>query len=264
MATYSCYKGKTVLVTGASSGIGATAAEYFAAQGAKVALGGRNEERLNQIADRCRKAGAEKVFIAVCDVSTRQACLDMAAKVLNDFNGVLDVLVNNAGVFGVGNTAQLTEEEVNRVLDVNLKAAMWITQACVEALAKSSLKAIVNVSSSASKMASSDSITYFVSKAALDKFTQCAAMDLISKGIRVNAVNPAGVETPLFSTVGLDVNKIKAFCEKDYPMGRMGTTEDIAAAILFLASDQAQFIMGQTIVLCGGKTVGSRTITRQN
>ena len=165
------------------------------------------------------------------------------------------MLVNNAGIFQMGDLEKITLEDFDEGVNIHVKAVLSLTQLLKEALAQSKLKAIVNVSSYASKIVSDKMISYYTTKSALDQLTRCMSVDLIkSCGIRVNSVNPASIAT--FFVPGRSEQEWEEI-GKTYPVGRIGQPEDVSHAILFLASDQAAHIVGQTLVLCGGKSVES-------
>ena len=134
---------------------------------------------------------------------------------------------------------------------------MPLTRSLQEALAKSTLKTVVNVSSLRSKLHTSNALAYNISKAALDKFTACASAELMQFGVRMNSVNPSAAETPLLEKFGFRSDVVKKNCEEKYPAKRIGQPVDVANAILFLASQQSAFIIGQNLVICGGKSICS-------
>lgn len=207
------FKNKVILVTGASSGIGAEIARHFATLGGKVAIVGRNEKRLNEVA---QEIGASAALAIVADVVTD------TERIINEtikHFGQLDVLVNNAGVLGQGNLATYTDEEFNRIFDTNVRGVIKLTQLAVPHLEKTKGN-IVNMSSVAGLRPMKNVLSYCISKAALDQFTQCTALDLADKHIRVNSVNPAFVRTPILQTVGVPeeaVDGLIAQFEKFYP-----------------------------------------------
>lgn len=207
------FKDKVILVTGASSGIGAEIARHFATLGGKVAIVGRNEKRLNEVA---QEIGASAALAIVADVVTD------TERIINEtikHFGQLDVLVNNAGVLGQGNLATYTDEEFNRIFDTNVRGVIKLTQLAVPHLEKTKGN-IVNMSSVAGLRPMKNVLSYCISKAALDQFTQCTALDLADKHIRVNSVNPAFVRTPILQTVGVPeeaVDGLIAQFEKFYP-----------------------------------------------
>lgn len=173
------FNGKVVLVTGASSGIGAGAARHFASLGAKVVIVGRNEKRLHEVADQIKKDGSPVPYEIVADV-TKDA-KRIVDETINHF-GKLDVLVNNAGIVILDNAAVIELAEFDRVLDTNVRSVITLTKLSVPYLEKTKGN-IVNISSVAGLNAVQNGLTYCVSKAALDQFTKCAALDLAPKGM---------------------------------------------------------------------------------
>ncbi|XP_031638457.1 uncharacterized protein LOC116350697 isoform X2 [Contarinia nasturtii] len=223
------FSGKVVLITGASSGIGADAAHHLASKGASVSIVGRNEKRLNEVAKEISKAGHPTPLAIVADVTKD------AERIINEtikHFGKLDVLVNNAGIFG---SDTVTGFDVNG-FDRN----------------------VVNVSSVAGLKAFGSFMTYCISKSGLDQFTKCAALDLASKNIRVNSVNPATIRTPLFAAIGIDKSNEAQFYEdqaKIYLVKRVGEVSDTSSAIAYLASES--FINGTCLPVDGGCLLGT-------
>lgn len=242
------FEGKVVLVTGASSGIGADAARHLSKLGASVALVGRNTERLNAVAEQIKSDGSPAPLVIVADVTKD------AERIINEmiahFNK-LDVLVNNAGIIERGNLETITIESLNRLLDTNVRSVIRLTQLATPHLEKTKGN-VVNVSSIAGLQVRPNALQYCISKAALDQFTKCASLELAAKGIRVNSINPAAIETPIFQTIGVDLEQFKEHVTKAYPIGRIGQVADTSNAIAFLANDAASFITGILLSVDGG------------
>lgn len=193
------FEGKVILVTGASSGIGADIARHLATLGGKVAIIGRNEKRLNEVAQEIEKIRASAALAIVADVITD------TERIINEtiqHFGQLDVLVNNAGVLTQDTVDTYTDDEFNRIFDTNLRGVIKLTQLAVPHLEKTKGN-VVNVSSVAGLNPIKGVLSYCISKAALDQFTKCSALDLADRRIRVNSVNPAFVKTPIIHTVGI-------------------------------------------------------------
>lgn len=249
-----CFIEKVILITGGSSGIGADAARNFARLRASVAIVGRNQERLNQVAEQIKSAGGIPPLVIVADVTKD------AERIINEtvaHFGKLDVLVNNAGIVEPNNLDNLTFESFDRVLDTNVRSVIRLTQLAVPYLEKTKGN-VVNISSLAGLRPVTFALGYCISKAALDQFTKCAALELAPKGIRVNSVNPGTVDTPIFKTVGMDGDRFKKYADelgKTYPVGHIGQVEDTSEAIAFLAAESAGFITGVLLPVDGGKSI---------
>lgn len=242
------FSGKVALITGASSGIGADAARHLAKLGANVSIVGRNEKRLNEVADQIIKAGSPMPFPIVADVTKD------AERIINEtikHFGQLDILVNNAGIFSLDSVIDFDVNEFDRLLNTNLRSVIVLTNLAVPHLEKTKGN-IVNVSSDAGLKPFDDYTSYCITKAGLDQFTKCSAITLSSKGIRVNSINPATIRTPIFDTIGIDADK---YCEEDkknYLVGRVGEVSDTSNAIAYLASET--FIDGVLLPVDGGST----------
>lgn len=180
------FNDKVVLVTGASSGIGADAARHLAKLGAKVAIVGRNEKRLNTVAEEIKNLGLVTPLAIVADVT--EDAERIVDETIEQF-GKLDVLINNAGIVIQDNVVQVNISEFDRIFDTNVRSAIKLTKLCVPHLEKTKGN-VVNVSSVAGLKAFQNIMSYCISKAALDQFTKCTALDLAPKGIRVNSINP--------------------------------------------------------------------------
>ncbi|XP_014098097.3 meso-2,3-butanediol dehydrogenase [Bactrocera oleae] len=246
--------GKVVIVTGASSGIGATTAEAFAKQGSKVVLVGRNEPNLKAAESVCKAANSKAELLAiVADVTVD------AERIINstiDRFGQLDVLVNNAGIFEVGNILDIDVEQFDRIFNTNLRAVFLLTKFAAPHLIKTQGN-IVNVSSIAGLRSIRDVSSYCASKAALDQFTRCIALDLAPKKVRVNSVNPGVIVTDIQRRRGLSPKEVDDFylrSKETHPLGRAGEAKEVADAIIFLASDSSSFITGANLPIDGGIT----------
>lgn len=247
------FTGKVVLITGASSGIGAGAALHLSKLGASVALVGRNETRLNKVADQIKNNGSPAPLAIVADVTKD------AERIINEtvtHFEKLDVLVNNAGIFNKNYLATLTLEKFDEIFSTNLCSIIRLTQLAVPHLEKMKGN-IVNVSSIGGLDSYPTEIAYDMSKAALDQFTKCISLELASKGIRVNSINPGDIETSILQTSGLivtseELEKYKNDSKIFYPVGRIGQVEDTSNAIEFLAKNASSFITGVLLPVDGG------------
>ncbi len=250
------FKGKVVLVSGASSGIGRATARALGAEGARLVLAGRRRERLNEVAAACTARGGA-ASVATGDVRDEAVCAAWVAAAVDAYGG-LDGLVNAAGVIGNGGIATTAPAEWDRVMDSNLRSVFLLSRAATSELVKRK-GTIVNVSSVAGPRAYPGVLAYCVSKAGVDALTRCAALDLAPMGVRVNAVNPGVVVTELHTVTGA-VADYPAFLERSkstHPLGRPGQPEEIAATILFLMSDEADWITGATLPIDGGRALTS-------
>src|SRR5437764_203939 len=252
------FKGRTVVITGGASGIGFAAAERFAAAGADVAILDRNQGELAAAAARLNVNGTRAIALAA-DVA-RSADVDAAmARIVAD-RGRLDVLVNNAGIAFARRIDEYTEEELDRLLAVNLKGAILCVRAALPALRRSR-GAIVSVASMTGLVGQDAGAVYSASKGGLVAMTKSLAIELARDGIRVNCVCPAGVDTPLMREWADTLPDPHAVLQQQAAMhlvGRMATPEEIAEAILFLASPSASFITGVALPVEGGATLGYR------
>ena len=250
---------KVVIVTGASSGIGAATAIHFASLGAHVSIVARNKQKLEAVQQKCVEAAAKyspklQPLAIVSDVTTDSKRI--IAETIKTF-GKLDVLVNNAGI---GDATSLASKNLmdtfDKVLNTNVRSIFELTQLAVPHLIKTKGN-IVNVSSVAGTRAFASGIPYCVSKAALDHFTKCTSLELAPKGVRVNSINPALIEdTDIFIKAGMPpkvYEKMVKVSAPGHPMQRNGQPEECAAAIAFLASDQASFTTGAIFPVDGGR-----------
>ena len=245
---------KKVIVTGASSGIGRATAERFLNDGASVALVGRREHALQDVASRHAYGG--NAFIIAADLSNEkqtEACMAQAIEIM----GGLDVLVNAAGILKAGRIEDTTLELWDEMMNINLRSVFHLMKLAVPHLERSRGN-IVNVSSVTGPRSFPGVLAYCVSKAAVDQLTRCAALELAAKGIRVNEVNPGVVVTELHRVGGMNDEAYAAFLEHSkttHPLGRVGRPEEVADLIYFLASDRASWITGATVSIDGGRAL---------
>ncbi len=236
--------GRVAIVTGASSGIGKATALRLAADGLTVVGVGRDEAALRAVCP----------DIVVSDVTKAGAPAEIVSGVLAR-HGRVDVLVNAAGVIASAGIRETTDEAFDSMMDLNLRATFRLMREAIPALVESK-GTVVNLSSVAGTRAFPGLFAYCVSKGAVDQLTRCAALDLASQGVRVNAVNPGVVVTNLHRRGGMDETRYAAFLEHSkatHPLGRPGTPEEIADLIAFLASPSAGWITGETISIDGGR-----------
>lgn len=248
------FTGKVVLITGASSGIGAATAKQFANLGASLVLTGRNAENLKNVVSQCLQQNVPEPFIVTGELTNESDTKRILEATINHF-GRLDVLVNNAGILETGSVENTNLEQYDRVMNTNVRSIYQITNLAVPYLIKTKGN-IVNVSSVNGIRAFPGVLAYCMSKAALDQFTRCAALDLAPKQVRVNSVNPGVTVTNLHKRGGMDQEQYEKFLEKSketHALGRPGQPEEVAQTIVFLAGDSASFITGASVPVDGGR-----------
>nr|CAB3254222.1 17-beta-hydroxysteroid dehydrogenase 14-like [Phallusia mammillata] len=251
------FEGKAVVVTGASSGIGAEVAVAFAKEGASLCITGRNEENLNKVSEECLNNGSPKVVKVIADLGQIESCKLIISKAMEELNQI-DVLVNNAGFLHIANLESTTLEQYDAMFNINVKAVFHLTQLAIPYLKKTK-GSIVNVSSCVSTMLFPHYLAYGMGKAALDYFTRCTALELAPSGVRVNAVNPGSVRTKIhekrFSADKLD--EYYQHMGTQHPLGKLVETSDVANAVLFLASDASAMVTGTCLFVDGGLSLKS-------
>ncbi len=250
------------LISGGGSGIGAAIARSFSAAGAKVAISGRRSEVLQQSAEAITEETGGEVFSAAGDVSSPKDCRRMVAETVDRFGG-LQVLVNNAGAYAGGPLLESSSETIHAVVDVDLKGPMFLSQAALPELKKSAdLRAsILNISSSVTFHPVVNFSVYSAAKAGLEMLTRCWASELGPDRIRVNAICPGVVRTPVFGTIMPQdqVDDFLATFDHATPLGRIGEPEDVARLALFLASPASEWMTGAVIPLDGGLSLAAST-----
>jgi 3-oxoacyl-[acyl-carrier protein] reductase len=240
---------RVAIVTGAARGIGFAIAERLSQAGARVVLADVDKEGAVAAVDRLREGGAEAVE-AVADVTKPNEVEAMVERAIDAFGG-LDVLVNNAGITGRdAPLSEVTEEDWERVLGLNLTATFYCCRAAIPRMRERQSGAVVNVASISGKEGNPSMIPYSVSKAGVICLTKALAEEVIDDGVRVNCVAPAVVETPLLEQLGPEAIE---YMTSKIPMGRMGRPEKVAAVVHFLASDDASFVTGQCYDASGGR-----------
>jgi NAD(P)-dependent dehydrogenase (short-subunit alcohol dehydrogenase family) len=239
----------TALVTGGTSGIGRATAKKLAKLGIRVIVVGRNAKRGDETLAEIRAAGGKADFIA-SDLRNASSAREVAKRAVELGSGHVDILINNAGTFPFGPTDKTTEEEFDRVYSLNVKAPYFLVAELAPLMAKSGKGAIVNVSTMVADYGVSGMSLYGSSKAAINLLTKSWAAEYGPHGVRVNAVSPGPTRTEGTEAMGEGVEQLAA----QAPAGRPATADEIAEAIVFLATDQASFIYGEKLAVDGGRT----------
>jgi NAD(P)-dependent dehydrogenase (short-subunit alcohol dehydrogenase family) len=248
-------KDKVALITGGTSGIGEATALLFAREGARVAITGRNPERGAQVLRRIEASGGKAIFIPA-DVSSASDCQRAVNETAQTF-GRIDILFNNAGVYYPQTALECSEREWDEQIDVNLKGTFLMSKAVLAGMIARKSGVIINNASGWGIVGGDHAVAYCASKGGVVLMTKAMAIDHGAQGIRVNCVCPGDVETPMLPADakmrGLRWENYIAGCA-NRPLGRVGTVEEIAKAVLFLASDDSSFMTGAALVVDGGGT----------
>lgn len=251
---YPCFslEGKIALITGGNKGIGKGTALCFANSGADVIVAGRTKEELELVATEIEKMGRRSLPIVV-DVTKKQSVDAMVQKVLDEFKRI-DILVNNAGISEVMPPEEYTEEIWDSIIDTNLKGVFLCSQSVGKVMIKQMQGSIINISSQASIVALPNHAAYCASKGGVNLLTKALALDWARYGIRVNAVAPTVINTPMADKIFGDPD-VRAEILKKIPIGHFGEVEDVAGAVIFLASDASNMITGHVLLVDGGWTI---------
>jgi NAD(P)-dependent dehydrogenase (short-subunit alcohol dehydrogenase family) len=244
------FSGKVALVTGGTSGIGKTTAIEFARAGAKVVLTGRREKEGAQVVAEIKKLGGDAGFVRA-DVARDADVKGMVDFTVDKF-GRLDIAFNNAGVEWMGPLDQATEAEYRRVFDINLWGVLNSMRHEIPAMLKSGGGAIVNTSSVAGHVGMGQVSIYTASKHAVEGLTKALALEFAKQNIRINAVAPGAIATEMFDRFAGKHSEVLDSLSSLIPVGRIGASEEIAAAVLYLCSDNAKFTVGTSLVVDGG------------
>lgn len=254
--------GKTAIITGAASGIGKATARLLSTEGANIALIDRNADKGQKVKNEIRANGGKAVFLET-DISISSSVRNMVNEVEKTY-GRIDILFNNAGIDPRAGLIHEIEESVwDEVIGINLRGAFLCTKFCVPLMIRSGGGSIVNNSSLLSGLVLPGAAAYCTTKAGLIGLTRASAIDLVKYNIRVNAIRPGSIDTPLMwsGVEDKDLDTIRKLAEEAEPIGRLGLPEEVAMAVLFLVSDQSSFITGADLAVDGG--LGARIATVQ-
>ncbi|MDA7979168.1 MAG: 3-oxoacyl-[acyl-carrier-protein] reductase [Pirellulales bacterium] len=242
---------QVALVTGASRGIGRTIAEALAACGAKVACVARNEERLQEVVESISSAG-NVAQAWTCDVNDKDSIEKVVDRVAETWDR-LDILVNNAGITQDTLLPRMSDEQWDDVVRTNLRSVFLFTRAATRHMMSQRYGRVINLSSVSGVVGNKGQSNYAATKAGIIGFTKSVALELAGRKVTANAVAPGFIETDMTAALG---DALKDEAKKRIPCKRLGSSEDIAAAVVFLASSGAAYLTGQTLVVDGGMTLG--------
>jgi NAD(P)-dependent dehydrogenase (short-subunit alcohol dehydrogenase family) len=244
-----------VLITGALTGIGRATAVAFAKDGARVVVSGRHDDEGQKLAKELRNLGTEAEFVRT-DVRHEEEVKDLVEKIIARF-GRLDIAVNNAGTVGTpGSATDVTPESYQAIFDTNVLGVLLSMKYEIRAMLRQGKGSIVNISSSYGKVGGPTAAVYVGSKHAVEGITKSAALELAGTGIRVNIIGPGPTETGMFNRFAQTQENKETFLEAHVPTKRMGLPEEIANAIVFIASDKASYIVGASLAVDGGMLAG--------
>jgi len=243
--------GKVAIVTGGGTGIGKSIAELFAREGARVVITGRRLEKLREVEDAITQNGGNALAVSA-DITNQSDDERVIKETLSKF-GKLDILVNNAGDFTVGTVSETPVEEWDKIFNLNVRAVFLLSRLAIPEIERTGGGSIINISSTLGEQVIPACTAYCASKAALNMMTESMAFDYAAKGIRVNTISPGVVDTPIHAA--RKITDEAAWAKQMaamHPLGRLGQPIDVAAAALYLASDDASWITGANLQVDGG------------
>jgi NAD(P)-dependent dehydrogenase (short-subunit alcohol dehydrogenase family) len=241
---------KIAIVTGGTSGIGRSTAVALASAGAKVVVAGRREAEGNETVKLVRDAGGEAKFVQA-DVTKEDDIARIVSETVKEY-GRLDIAFNNAGVETLAPITEINESEYRKVFDINVWGVLASIKHEVPAMMKNGGGSIINTSSIAGHIGMAGASIYIASKHAVEGITKTSALELAKEGIRVNAVAPGAIETDMIDRFAGKEGEMRDYLTSLHPIGRLGKPQEIADAVVWLASDQSSFVTGQSIVVDGG------------
>lgn len=252
MTTFLSLKDKVAIITGSARGIGKAIAMRYAQAGAKVVISDINQEACDATAQEIAALGVQTLGVG-CNV-TQKADVEKLMDTVKEKFGCIDILVNNAGITKDNLFVRMKEEEWDAVLAVNLKGTFLCSQAAGTIMMRQRKGRIVNIASVSGLFGNAGQANYAASKAGVVALTKVIARELAARGVTCNAIAPGFIKTDMTDKL---TDEIKAAVEKQIPLGKMGTTDDIANVALFLAADESNYMTGQVLPVCGGMVMAS-------
>jgi NAD(P)-dependent dehydrogenase (short-subunit alcohol dehydrogenase family) len=244
------FKNKVVFISGAAKGQGAVEARMFGSEGAKVVITDILDELGTSLSEELRKEGMQSIYLHL-DVTKEDQWIEVYAKTLAKFN-TIDILINNAGIVARNNIENTTKLEWETIMEVNATSAFLGTKFVIPIMRNSGGGVIINISSTGALVSSSTlGVPYAASKAAMHLLTKTTALQHAQDNIRCNSVHPGPINTDMLDSITSNPDLLKSYEDK-IPLGRLGRPEEVAAAVLFLASDEASFITGTELIIDGG------------